>query len=184
MAFTRGGLSRHHQSIWPPVFSPTCVAEDSRYGEGFQVFHECRGPRLQLASRSFLPRARRCGQAEVPDQLTLRTSRSVVKPVMPSLDELCLYSGEAEAAPQFCRWHAISASHVYNAVGTVEASQLTQLLLSETFIVFSNVRGAIYIRLSTDWRISNHQHLINLSLTYLRHFIFTCSSTTSKNLPM
>ncbi len=32
-----------------PVLSPSCVAENPRSGEGFQVFFECRGQRLQLA---------------------------------------------------------------------------------------------------------------------------------------
>ncbi len=31
-----------------PVLSPSCVAEDSRSGERFQVFLQCRGPRLQF----------------------------------------------------------------------------------------------------------------------------------------
>ncbi len=34
----------------------------------------------------------------------------------PSLDELLWYASEAEAAPQFCRWYALCASHVQDAV--------------------------------------------------------------------
>ncbi len=57
------------------IVSSSCVARGR-----FQVFLECRSPRLQLASSSFLPRTRRCEQGKVPDQLTLRTSRCVAKP--------------------------------------------------------------------------------------------------------
>ncbi len=63
--------------------SPPCVAEDSRSREGFQVFLEYCGPRLQLACSSISPRTRRCGQGKVLDQLTLRTSRCVAKPAKP-----------------------------------------------------------------------------------------------------
>ncbi len=92
------------------VLSPSCTAEDSRSGKRFQVFLKCRGPRLQLASSSFSLRTRRCEQKEVPDQLTLRVSRSVAKPTKPSLDELRRYASEVEAVPQFFHWHIISAA--------------------------------------------------------------------------
>ncbi len=69
-ALTRVGLSRRHQSTilgeltrdFHPVFSPSCVAEDSLFREEFQFLVECRCPRPQ----SFSPRARRYGQEEVP----------------------------------------------------------------------------------------------------------------------
>ncbi len=55
---------------------------------------------LERGSRSALsivaPRAK---EKEVPDQLTLRTSRSVAKPTKPSLDKLHRYTSEAEVAP-------------------------------------------------------------------------------------
>ncbi len=95
-----------------PVLSPSCVAEDSRPRERFQAFLECRGLRLQLVSSSFSTRARRCGQEEVPDELTLRTSRSVAKLTKFPLDELSWYACEAEVAPQFHRLYAIFTPHV------------------------------------------------------------------------
>ncbi len=95
-----------------PVISQSCAAEDSRSSVGFQVFLECRGPRLQFASSSFSPRARRCRKKKVPDQPTLRTLCSVAKATKPSLDERRGYASEVEAVPQFCRWYAISAYHV------------------------------------------------------------------------
>ncbi len=60
-----------------PVLSLSCAAKESRSRGRFQAFIGCRSPRLQLASRSILPQARRYGQNEVSDQLTLPTSRSV-----------------------------------------------------------------------------------------------------------
>ncbi len=39
----------------------------------------------------------------------------MTEPTKPSLDELRRYASEAEAAPQFCRWYAISVSHVKDA---------------------------------------------------------------------
>ncbi len=77
-------------------------AEVSQSEEGFQVFCECCGPRLQLSSR----------QKEFPDQLTVRKYRSVGKPTKLSLDERRRYASEAEAAPQFCRRYALSAPNV------------------------------------------------------------------------
>ncbi len=53
------------------VEPPSRVAEDSLSGEGFQA---C--PRLQSASSLPLPRAGRCGQEEVSDQITLQRDQT------------------------------------------------------------------------------------------------------------
>ncbi len=53
------------------VEPPSRVAEDSRPGEGFQA---C--PHLQSASSLPLPRAGRCGQEEVSDQITLQRDQT------------------------------------------------------------------------------------------------------------
>ncbi len=65
-------LTRHFH----PVLSLSCVTEDSRSGERFQIGLNSDCPRLQLASSSFAPRARWCGKEKVLDQLTFRTSCS------------------------------------------------------------------------------------------------------------
>ncbi len=49
-------------------FFPSCVAEDSRSGDRFQVCPERGYPRLQMASSSHAPCAMRCGQKQVLDQ--------------------------------------------------------------------------------------------------------------------
>ncbi len=51
-----------------PVLPPSCVAEDSRSGERFQVGLDRVCPCPQLVSRSSTPRARRCGKEKVLDQ--------------------------------------------------------------------------------------------------------------------
>ncbi len=51
-------------------FHPSCVAEDSRSGDRFQVGLERGSPCLRLASSSSAPRARRCGKEKVLDQLS------------------------------------------------------------------------------------------------------------------
>ncbi len=73
------------------------VAEDSQPGDGFQVYLDCGNPRLQLASSSSAPRARRYGKEKVIDQLTFRTTCSTAKPAQPSLHEQCRYACKAEA---------------------------------------------------------------------------------------
>ncbi len=85
------------------VLSPSCVAETQRSGEGFQVCLDCCDLRLQLASSSPAPRARLCGQMEVFDQLTIETSRSMIRPAKHSLDELRRHTSETEAVPLFHR---------------------------------------------------------------------------------
>ncbi len=57
-----------------PVLSPSCVAEDSRSGEGIQGCIDRGCSSLQLVSSSAVQRARRCGQKEVLNQLTVRAS--------------------------------------------------------------------------------------------------------------
>ncbi len=76
-------LTRHFH----PVLSPSCVAEDSQPGEGFQVGLDRGSPCLQLASSSSAPRARWCGKEKVLDQLTFGTSCGMFKPAEPSLHE-------------------------------------------------------------------------------------------------
>ncbi len=76
-------LTRHFH----PVLSPSCVAEDSRFGGRFQVSLDRGSPCLQLASRSSAPRAARCGKENVLDQLTCGTSCGMTKPAEPSLHE-------------------------------------------------------------------------------------------------
>ncbi len=99
LAFTQGGLSRHHKLSWGtpgstvlceltrhfhPVLSPSCVTDDSPSGELFQVCFARGCPCLQLASMSSAPRARRCGMEKVLDQLTFRYLVA-----WPSLHEQC-----------------------------------------------------------------------------------------------
>ncbi len=74
-----------HNGNFHTVLSPQCMAEDSRCGEGFQVFLDRGCPRIQLASSSSAPRARRCGKKKVLDQLTSGTSSGMTKPAVPSL---------------------------------------------------------------------------------------------------
>ncbi len=57
-------------------------------------------PFLQLASSSSAPRARRCGQEKVFDQLTFGTSTCMSKPAEPSLHEQCRYIFKSEATTQ------------------------------------------------------------------------------------
>ncbi len=82
------------ESAWDflPDLSSSGAAEELRPRERFQVFLGCRCPRLQLESTSFSPRARRCRQKGVHDQLTLMASRSVAKPTKPSLGEQSRYA--------------------------------------------------------------------------------------------
>ncbi len=103
LAFTQGGLGRHHQLRWPRLgrrhsrldgparahytqFHPV-LAEDSRSGEWFQVGlgRGCRC--LQLASSASSLRARCYGMEKVLDQLTFGTSCSMTIPAEPSLYE-------------------------------------------------------------------------------------------------
>ncbi len=100
-------LTRHFH----PVHSPSCVAEDSRSGNQFQVGVDRGDPCLQLASRSSVPRTRRCGKKKFLDQLTFGTSCGMTKPAGPSLHEQCRYACKAEAATQFHGWHTVSAPY-------------------------------------------------------------------------
>ncbi len=70
-----------------PILSPSCVAEESRSEERFQVCLDRGSPCLRLASSSSAPRSRWCGKEEVLDQLTFGTFCSMAKPVEPSLQE-------------------------------------------------------------------------------------------------
>ncbi len=88
-----------------PVLSLSCVAEDTRYGERFQVSLDRGCPCLQLASSSSAPRARRCGKEEVLVQFPFGTSCDMTKPAAPSLHDQCRYACKAEAATQFHGWH-------------------------------------------------------------------------------
>ncbi len=99
-------LTRHFH----PILS--CVAEDSRSGDRFQVGLDRGCPRLQLASSSIaLLRARRCGKEKVLDQLTFGTTCGMTKPAEPSLHEQCRYACKAEAATPFHGWHTVSAPY-------------------------------------------------------------------------
>ncbi len=100
-------LTRHFH----PVLSPSCVAENSRPGDRFQVGLDRGSPCLQLASSSSVPRARRCEKEKVLDKLTFGTSCSMIKRVGPSLHEQCRYTRKAEAATQFHGWHTVSAPY-------------------------------------------------------------------------
>ncbi len=73
-------LSRDFKS----VLSPSCVAENSRSGEGHHAYPDRGCPRLQLASGSPTPRARRGGQKYVLDKFTVRTFCSIAKPAQPN----------------------------------------------------------------------------------------------------
>ncbi len=75
-----------------PVLSPSCVTEHSRSGDRFQVGLDRGCPRLQLASSSSAPRARRCGKEKILDQSTFGTSCGMSKPVEPSLHEQYRYT--------------------------------------------------------------------------------------------
>ncbi len=75
-------------------------------GEGFQACLDRGCPHLQLASSSPAPRAWRCGQTEVSDQLTIEIHRSVA--TLASY-ELRRYTSETEVTPQFHRWCVTSA---------------------------------------------------------------------------
>ncbi len=59
-------------------------------------------------------RTRLCKQKELFDQLTLRTFRSLAKPVEASLNELYWYTNTTKAEPQFHSWYAFSAPHKCN----------------------------------------------------------------------
>ncbi len=72
-----------------PDLSSTGAAEELRSRERFQVSFGCRCPRLQLASTSFSPRARRCRQK---GSMISSPSRSVAKQTKPSLDEQSRYA--------------------------------------------------------------------------------------------
>ncbi len=105
-AFTRGGLGRHRHSSLPrhgrrhprlagpvqahQILSLLCVAEESRFGAGFQTCLNRGWPRLQLTSS--LP-ATRAGLCELN------------KPEESSLHEQCRYTCKVGATPQFhlCR---------------------------------------------------------------------------------
>ncbi len=67
------------------VLSPSCAAEDSRSGEGFQACLDRGSPCLQLVSSSSAPRARWCGQKYVLVQFTVGTPYYVAKPSALSL---------------------------------------------------------------------------------------------------
>ncbi len=73
-----------HQAL-----SPSYVAEGVPSGEGFKVYLDRGRPRLQMAPSSSAPRARRCGEEKVLDQLTFGTSCNMTKPAEPSLLEKC-----------------------------------------------------------------------------------------------
>ncbi len=97
-------------SDFQPVLSPSCCAKDSRSGEGLQVCLDRRCLRIQLVSISPVPRARWCGQKEVLDQFTVRTSCSVTKPAEPSLHEPCRQTCKAEVVSQFHRLGQVRCS--------------------------------------------------------------------------
>ncbi len=94
-------ILRHLTRHLYPVLSPSCVAEDSRSEDRFQVGLDRGSPCLQLASSSSAPRARRCGKEKVLDKLTFGTSCGMSKPAEPSLHEQCWYACKAEAAPLY-----------------------------------------------------------------------------------
>ncbi len=73
-----------------PALSPSCVAKVSLSGLKPQAFFDRGCLHRQFASISPAPRARRC------DQFTVGTSRSMTKPVEPSLYELCRYTCKME----------------------------------------------------------------------------------------
>ncbi len=60
--------------------SLSCVAEDSLSGEELQICLDRGCPRLQLASSSRAPRARRFGPKYVLDHFTVWTSCNITKP--------------------------------------------------------------------------------------------------------
>ncbi len=95
-----------------PPLSPSCVAEDTRFGKGFQCDLERGCLRFELVFSSPAPRTRQCGKGKVLDQLTVGTACSVTKLSEPSLHKQCRYTCKAEAATQFHRWHTISAPYV------------------------------------------------------------------------
>ncbi len=74
-----------------PALSPSCVAEDSRSGDRFRVGLDRGCPRLQLASSSSAPLARRCGKEKAFDQITVGTSCGMSKPAEPSLHKQYRY---------------------------------------------------------------------------------------------
>ncbi len=87
--------------------SSWCMAKNARSGKGPRT---CLGrgcSRLQLASSSPAPRARRCGQKWFLDQCTVAASCGVTKSAVPSLHELSRYTCKAEATPQFHRLHTL-----------------------------------------------------------------------------
>ncbi len=101
-------LNRDFRTVLPPA----CIAKDYLSREDLQVCLDCACPRLPLATSSSAPRVRRGWQKWIHGQLTVWRFCSTAKPSTSSLDELRSYDSEAEAAPEFCCWYAISVSLV------------------------------------------------------------------------
>ncbi len=96
-----------------PVLSTSCVVEDSRPGDRFQVSLDRGFPCLQLASRSAAPRARQYGQKKILDQHAFRESCSMTKPagaIFARAVPVHLQGRGGDAVPQIA--HNLCALHV------------------------------------------------------------------------
>ncbi len=127
-----------------------------------------RSARLQLASSSSAPRARRCGQKLVLDQFTVGASCGITKPAEPSLHEQCRYTCKAEAAPQFHGWHTVSATFAWNAADAVIVKDL-----QHPFVGYS-----YRPRLATITQNRAHYCLVDPVLSTQRYFL-ACQANIS-----